>query len=152
MSWLGGTLRFCLLAGIFACSTSSSSGPPGNDCSADPSQCAAGTTCWPVDGVPNMRCIASQSGAVFGASCTLSPARATCGDGLACDQSSIQGGSCTPYCGTNLPACPAGFRCDITHVGSADGPAIEICRPAPPSNDGGLGDDGGGDDGGNQMT
>jgi hypothetical protein len=129
---------------LLACS-SSSSGPSGEDCSSDPSICAAGTTCWPVDDVPNLRCIQSSAGGTFGQACQLTPGKATCGDGLACDQTGPLGGSCVPYCGSQLPPCPSGFDCHTTHVGSANGPAIELCRPAGPGDDAGIGDPGGDD-------
>ena len=131
------------LVGTWACSSSSSSGA-NSGCASNPAQCATGTTCWPADTVPNLKCLPSKPGNGFGATCTQTPGTATCADGLACDQTSAAGGTCTYYCGNGGQTCPAGYACFTTHVGSANGPAIDICRPQGlPGGEGGVPLDGG---------
>jgi hypothetical protein len=127
-----------------ACSSSKAGGVgPGSPCPADPSQCPAGTTCWPADSMSTLKCLPSNPGNGFGAKCVENVGQATCSDGLACDQTSASGGSCTYYCVSRV--CPTGYNCHQTHVGM-NGPAIDICRaggppPPPPPDDGGGCDD-----------
>ncbi len=113
-----------------ACSSSSvRPGGVGSSCSADPTICQAGTTCWPADTVPHLECLPSTAGAGFGATCQQSVGQATCGDGLACDQVGATAGSCTSYCSATI-ACQAGYSCRMTTVGTGSAaPSIDICRP-----------------------
>jgi len=86
-----------------------------------------------------MKCLPSDPNNGFGAACAQLPGKATCADGLACDQTSAVQGSCTYYCSSGGQTCPAGYACFTTHVGSANGPAVDICRPEGlPGGDGGL--------------
>ena len=136
---------FVVLA-VSACSSSSSSTPPAS-CLSDPASCGAGHTCWPVDTVPNFACVTSGP-AAFAAPCDNTIGQATCGDGLTCDQLGPSKGACTSFCDANT-ACPNGYSCWETHVGSANGPALDLCRQGVPQApvEGGVEDDGGLDDG-----
>lgn len=123
-----------------ACSTSSSTAAPTTGCNSDPIQCPNGQTCWPVDAVPNFACLPSQPSASFGAGCKNSIGHPTCGDYMACDATDPDAStaSCTFYCDEpNGHVCPTGFACRATHVGSAGGPTIRVCRPEGPGGDGG---------------
>jgi hypothetical protein len=141
-----------LLASAVVCACSSSSSPSlsqGSTCDGNPSGCPAGTTCWPADttpdaGAPTLRCLNSSPLNGFGASCEEAIGQPSCGDGLACDQTGPNAlGKCTYYCDGAGHGCPPGYECRETHVGSATGPAIDICRPGmlfmdatPPVDDG----------------
>ena len=136
-----------LLLGLAVGACSSSSSPPAAaPCSDNPVACGKGTTCWPSDSAFDLKCLPSQPGVSFGASCEENIGAPTCGDGMLCDQRGAEGGSCTSYCDTGHP-CPQGFSCRKTQVGQS-GPGIDICRAG--GDDGGVGpgNDGGGDDGG----
>ena len=125
-----------------ACSSSSSSSPlsPGSVCSSDPPGCPSGTTCWPADSTPTLKCLPSQPGGGFGAACQQSIGQATCAEGLGCDQTGPSDGHCTYYCGSGGRSCPAGYGCYSTHVGNG-GPAVDICRPGGLELDGGFASD-----------
>jgi hypothetical protein len=128
---LGGMLS------VMACSTSSTPAGAAAACGGDPLACAAGTTCWPADSVPDLRCLPSDPAGGVGAACDQTVGRATCADGLACDQTGSAGGSCTEYCSATQP-CPAGFACRTTHIGSgAAAPSVNLCRPMALVNDSG---------------
>lgn len=136
-------LGYALLvaAAFWACSSSSvGAAAPGSSCTTNPANCPTGTTCWPADSVPNLRCLASNPAGGFGASCDQSIGKATCADGLACDQTGPSPGSCTYYCGASGTAtCPTGYECRDTHIGGANGASVDICRPAAlPAGDAGL--------------
>jgi hypothetical protein len=145
--WRWALTSFLLVGALVVCACSSSSSGPlqlGSGCNTDPEGCPTGTTCWPADSAPNLKCLASDPGAGFGASCQQAIGKATCGDGLACDQTGPSNGSCTYYCGSNGHGCPPGYECRETHVGSAGGPTIDVCRPSGLVVDGGtVIDDGG---------
>jgi hypothetical protein len=104
-----------------------------------------------VDSVPNLQCLPSDPSGGFGVSCQQEIGKATCADGLDCDQRSASGGTCTYYCNTAGHGCPPGYECRETQVGSDAGPTIAICRLA--AIEAGFGDDGGGgvDDGGGYV-
>jgi hypothetical protein len=61
-----------------------------------------------------------------GDACQDTPGVATCGDGLACLQTSTAGGTCTPYC-DGSHACPAGTSCQTAALGGASGPQFHVC-------------------------
>jgi hypothetical protein len=97
--------------------------------------------------VPNFACVASGRGA-FAAPCDNTIGAATCGDGLTCDQVGPEKGACTHFC-DEATACPQGYGCYETHVGSPSGPTLLVCRPgvptgAPEGGGGGSDDDAGG--------
>ncbi len=126
---LAGTLALCIVA-VGACSSSSSTSlAPGAACAMTPTQCPMGTTCWPADSVPNLKCLASDPNNGFGAMCNQQIGHPTCADGLACDQTSMAPGTCTYYCGPAGRGCPPTYDCRMTNVGGPNGPAIDICRP-----------------------
>lgn len=140
-------LASTLLAGALALSCSSSSSSPSGaaSCGTDTTVCKAGTTCWPADSVPNLSCLPSDQASGFGAACQQTPGKATCADGMACDQESAAGGTCTYYCGNRV--CPTNYSCFTTNIGGPNGPAIDICRAGGlPGQEGGvpMSGDGGG--------
>jgi hypothetical protein len=118
---------------------SKANGSGGTDCAANPTLCPPGQTCWPINAT-TMGCIASLSSASVGASCVEQYDQATCGDGLICDSTDPSGaGVCAQYCGPTS-ACPAGYSCNGTHVGT-NGPSVNLCRfstgSTTPTEDGG---------------
>ncbi len=128
--WLAGAL----LAGIAGVDCSSSSGggaAEASSCLANPAQCPAGQTCWPTS-PSTFACLASNASAGVGDSCVEKYNDATCADGLLCDSTNPDGtGQCAQYCGAQT-ACPMGYACHTTAVGSAGVP-VDICRPAAPT-------------------
>ena len=138
---------FSIGGGAGCASNSSSSG--GSDCSANPTQCPQGQTCWPVTQTA-FGCVPSQPTGTFGSQCIEQYGKATCADGMLCDATDPTGnGTCTSYC-TGGGACPQGYECHATAAGNS-GPTVDICRaatapPPPSSEEGGIGiGDGGGD-------
>ena len=94
--------------------------------------CARGETCWPVDRyATSFACLASGAGAP-GDPCTNDPGAPTCGDGLACVQTSTDGGaSCVPYCDPSAPSVACGSA-DPCVTGTTNGGApIHVCLPIP---------------------
>ncbi len=135
-----------LVAISAACGTSSSRSAAGSECGDAPTDCPAGTTCWPADAVPNLECLPSQGGVAFGAPCQQQIGRPTCADTMACDQQGPAGGVCTWYCNAAGHGCPPGYDCRITHVGGDAGPGVAVCRASESGDDGGPADGALGDD------
>jgi hypothetical protein len=116
------------------CASKASAGPNGS-CTADPTVCSAGETCWPTS-LTTLGCLASQKGVAVGAACTEAYNQVTCGDGMLCDATDTSGiGQCVKYCGPAAD-CPTGYSCQVTQVGTG-GPTVHVCRIAAVTPDGG---------------
>lgn len=113
---------------VVACSSTSSSTSAPGPCNENPWECGAGQTCWPKDAVPTFACL-NSGGGKKGDACSNTPGNATCGDGLACLQTTSAGGTCVTYCdSTNTAhACASGEACTTAIVGGASGPQIHVC-------------------------
>jgi hypothetical protein len=141
MLWLvamqGVTIRsvaIVVVSLVLGCSNSSGAQP----CNEDPWECAAGQTCWPKD-ESTFECLNSGSGTA-GSVCQDSVGIATCGDGLACLQTSEASGRCAQYCDNTdtRHACPAGLTCQTALV---VGSSIQICVGGSSTIDAGDGSD-----------
>ena len=112
---------------VSAACSSSSSPPP---CNENPWECASGQTCWPKD-PQTFACLNSGPGKA-GDACQNSLDSPTCGDGLACLQTSTAGGTCRPYCdpASSSHACAAGQTCQLVALGGAAGAQFHVCYGA----------------------
>ena len=109
-------LALGLGVGLLACGDDDTSGGAGGSggtieggCEVDPSECAAGTTCWVNDALTAFACEPSGP-AGLGETCVNQSGEPTCGDGLWCLQ--VQGSAearCGQACNPNAP--PAGCTC-----------------------------------------
>jgi len=116
-------------AGIWACSTGTTSTPAASPCTGNPAACPSGTTCWPATTSAALECLPTHDGGAFGGACVQQIGVVTCAEGLACDQVGPDAGSCTYYCGSaSGRTCPKGFGCYLTNVGGSGGPTVELCR------------------------
>ncbi len=120
-----------------ACSSSSSSSTP--PCNENPWECAPSQTCWPTS--QNTFACLNQGPGKTGSQCQDSPGTPTCGEGLACLQTSASTGVCTPYCDNTDPnhACPTGQTCQTAFLLGGSGPEFHVCFGGTPS-DAGSGD------------
>lgn len=111
---------------LIACSSSSPS-LGSKPCNEDPWQCSAGQTCWPTV-AGTFACLNSGAGA-FASPCQDTLGVPTCGDGLACVQSSASNGVCTKYCdNTDVShACPSGLACETAELLTAGGAQTHLC-------------------------
>jgi hypothetical protein len=121
-----------------ACSSTSSSSTPAPPCNENPWGCPAGQTCWPKDTTAFV-CLNSGPGKA-GAACQNVPASPTCGDGLACLQTTAAGGTCTPYCSTTDTAhtCTGGATCQTALLAGSSGPEFHVCYGGAPPGDAGA--------------
>jgi hypothetical protein len=133
-------LLMTALAGL-GCSSSGATSPPAPSCTANPTQCGVGETCWPTSST-TLACLPSDTSAPFGASCAETINVPTCADGMICDATDPSGnGQCTSYC-VSTASCPSGYECQSTTIaggGGSSGAAISICRAAGPPNTGDAG-------------
>jgi hypothetical protein len=127
MTPLARPIALAIIALALACSTTSSTPPP---CNENPWSCPAGQTCWPKN-TTSFACLNSGSGTVGGA-CESSVGIATCGDGLACLQTTASAGTCVAYCDNTdtSHACPFGQTCDMAVLA---GTTIQVCVGAAPA-------------------
>jgi hypothetical protein len=122
-----------VFASIAGCSSS-----PASDCSSNPFQCSAGTTCTVKECpcstspctssncTPTFACLPSTTD-LAGASCTSTLGSASCADGLTCIVTDNQG-TCTPYCNAANP-CPTGDTCQAMSVMlGVSPPVIYVCE------------------------
>ncbi len=103
----------------------------GAPCGDDPTQCPAGTTCWPATTSAALECLPTEDAGALGAPCEQRIGEPTCAEGLACDQTGPAAGVCTAYCESSGAECAQGFACRSTRVGGPDGPSVNLCREAP---------------------
>jgi hypothetical protein len=141
-----------VFASIAGCYSTGCSSTPAGDCSSNPFQCSAGTTCTvndctcstssctSTDCTPTFACLPSTTD-LAGASCTSTLGKASCSDGLTCVVVGDQG-TCTPYCNPANP-CPMGDTCQpMTVMLGVSPPVIYVCELEGP--DGSLQVDSGG--------
>jgi len=128
-----------LLTGLAACGdddetdgSGGSGGEVSGGCEVDPSQCAAGTTCWVNDALTAFSC--EPSGATGeNEVCVNQSGEPTCSDGLYCLQ--VQGTTearCTPACNPHDP--PADCSCARATIADTE---LSFYACAPSSSGGG---------------
>jgi hypothetical protein len=117
---LAHSIALAVVSLALACSSKSSPVP----CNEDPWECPSGQTCWPSNGT-SFACLNSGTGTA-GGPCEDSEGIATCGDGLACLQTTSAGGTCVAYCDNTDPshACPSTQLCEMDVV---VGTTIYVC-------------------------
>jgi hypothetical protein len=127
------------IASALACSSKSNPGTA--PCNENPWECTAGQTCWPTSAAA-FACLNSGPG-VAGGACKDSVGIATCGDGLACLETSASNGTCTPYCdnANASHACPSGLTCQLVQVLASGEAQFQVCVGGDVGSDAGPGGD-----------